>query len=1261
MRKIYTLLCALMASMAIWAQNPDPSKWSVGDNVIKDLGMGDVDPTEPWTMKNRYYNGNSDTGDYGEYWKGVGQKFFFDYIDREHDVDANSSGNHIWDGHGDEGQTAVGFYGDGHVTDNDPDLYQVVYLPPGFYTVRVQACYRDCSGGGTQVDDAVKNYVGRRLNANGKVMTEKVMYDGDEVDRNIEGIIMNGKYTDGVMTGGYRSFIGTYKKNAQIYADILTAEDPESEVTREFYTSVKHMGDTDLTKQLCSWGDSWRQDKSVSILTDQYDEDDETWLRKRFYFPCSIMGASLHFKQGNYWNELNILVEEPSWVRLGIRKVGYITEDWMAFSEWQVIYKGEASEAVQLEFAEQEYDYNISQFEKIQEKFNSAKFAGFDVAFNKAIADGIGDELQYAEEEKEGAQTLADWIKLNNALQAKLDAYDETYEYLNNLSFLFVRCDVLIKQGGLPGLSAFQGAYSTILNKVNSCTALDFAEKTPLEFSQECFNDLADARGAYLDTQEADENGAKDFSAVINQPWFVNDGVKISQSEEGNFTTSFIDEEGWIGDGSDDSYYDGENLRWTDRPDIASTVTFVTNDTEVKNKWYVENYCEGARSEGYALSCYHGLLGPKDNYHSGKLTAGYMGMCQNIVGLPKGYYSLKALVRTWDSNGDGRINNLIMQNTKGDEVTAPVGVVDDDHGWKEQTTGIIDVDDRQLLIGFRSEYTSQFTGFRLLFYGTEPPVEKLLTQQIDEINEQIESLDFLGDQKEVEKKVAKCVKPFTIDNFDEYRGYLNDARNYITKAKNAYKNNKALETYTTLEADYTGVRRAGDILLPASMKALDLGTEETDTYLDIEPANNLASKYSEYLKVYQEAVGYNDAALNDVLATQESVLTADIQTEDVLDAYMKQLNLPINISKMKSLDVIGAGVGGKAPADITGMIVNPSFDKHIVNGEWVDNSCELERGYADGWNNNSAWNKNNDELSINEYEGTMVYSRGNCEIWNAGTGEFYQELGSVPAGTYTISCLAVYRDCDDLDDTTVNGFEVEAGGKEENWANHNAVLFARTDSDESTDYIKAIQNCKGDDFSFTEVITGYEPDEETKSYFATAATVLGLGEDASTLGCATSDELKWTHIAQNTEGKWATATYDEDLSEWTYGDEGIYPFDLKINGSYYPNSMYGITQWFVKAPEKLRSTVTITVKHGETLRIGLRKNASIANDCITFDDFKIEFVDSENLEDVLTGIEEVDSEEPATNNVLYNTAGQVVNDSYQGIVITSDGKKVYKK
>ena len=114
MRKIYTLLLALVASMTAFAQNPDPSKWEKGQNVIADLGMKDVDPTQPWTTKS---NGGSagKEGNYGEYWKGVGQKFFFDYIDQ----------NDAMYGDHEKGSTCMGYYGDGHVTDDNPDVYPI--------------------------------------------------------------------------------------------------------------------------------------------------------------------------------------------------------------------------------------------------------------------------------------------------------------------------------------------------------------------------------------------------------------------------------------------------------------------------------------------------------------------------------------------------------------------------------------------------------------------------------------------------------------------------------------------------------------------------------------------------------------------------------------------------------------------------------------------------------------------------------------------------------------------------------------------------------------------------------------------------------------------------------------------------------------------------------------------------------------------------------------------------------------------------------
>ena len=184
--------------------------------------------------------------------------------------------------------------------------------------------------------------------------------------------------------------------------------------------------------------------------------------------------------------------------------------------------------------------------------------------------------------------------------------------------------------------------------------------------------------------------------------------------------------------------------------------------------------------------------------------------------------------------------------------------------------------------------------------------------------------------------------------------------------------------------------------------------------------------------------------------------------------------------------------------------------------------------------------------------------------------------------------------------------------------------------------IKAQAALKGTADSFTEVVRGYEvvdEEAEVKEYYATAVTVLGDAEDTEKY---TYPELAWTHVANDAE----------DRS----------PFDKIINGAYYPNSLYGIKQWFINSPALVTNSVEIEVKSGETLRIGLRKPTSVSNDCLTFDDFKLEYLSGDTFKQVASGIEEVSNEAPA-QKVLYNTAGQIVDESYKGIVITSDGKK----
>lgn len=1170
MRKIYTLLLALVASMTAFAQNPDPSKWQKGQNVVADLGMGDVNPTEAWTTKS---NGGTagQEGNYGQYWKGVGQKFFFDYIDP----------NDAMYGDHEKGNTCMGYYGDGRVSGENPDVYQVVKFPAGYYTIRVQACYRDASG--QQTTDC--------FNAWKK---------------------------------------GQSKKNAwayvETYADEASATEG-AEPVRSFTKAIRHIFDIKCSESLCSWtpnGDDWRNDGSFIMIEQEInDRGKVVEVEKTYYYPRSIIGASYYFQKDYYWNEFKVLLEKDTYVRIGYRKTDYVTEDWLALSEWQVIFNDAYTEEAQVDFAATEYETETAELEQWEEKFSTATFDGFDKAFTTAISDKINDDRMTAEmtfSQVEG-QELLDFIK--DLKQKNLD-YEELYQYLGHLSFVLAKSKTLMENTNYPGKAAFLSAYNNILSKINGCSTADFEETTPYDFCMKYFNELADARGDYLDTQKADENGAKDFSAVINHPWFVNDQYEPTQNEDGEWT---IKEETWqnaVG-GGDANYSDKlkytENEEEKTRTDIASDVSIVLNDENVKNQWFQRIRYEGKTNGLYMYYDDRGLIGAADTWHASKFTSGSMDVCQNIVGLPSGYYSLKALVRGW-GEGNGNFHNIFMENTDGDVMKSPMATADDS-GWQEVTTGIIHVSDRQLLIGGQSDYQAHYTGFRLLFYGEEPPVENLLKQEIAEVKTAAEALTFEGDKTTVNALIDKCKEPFTIENFDEYRGYLDEARKYTNAAVKEYNNLKAIDTYTTIANSYQAPGVA-EIIAPAQEAAISLGDGANDTYKDIDPANKLADKYNDYIKVYVEAGSFNDASINATLAEQKTVLAAGVSTIETLEKYMASLNTPMNIDRMKDLGAENATEA--APVDITSMLVNPNFDMHQVDGNWVEilkvNGETWERGYADGWQG----------LGINTYDQTMQLSRGHCELWNSGTGEFYQELVGLPAGKYRISCLAVYRDAD-ITEESVAAFEA-------NGESHNAEIYAKTQSSEASEYIKAQASLKGDADSFTEVVRGYEIDEETNKPYVTNVTVLGDEENTEKYGQLVTDLEGWTHVAVDAE----------DRS----------PFDKIINGSYYPNSLYGIYQWFVKSPEKVTNTVTIEVKNGETLRLGLRKPSSVTNDCLTFDDFKLEYLTGDTFKNVATGIEEVGAEK-AAQSVLYNTAGQVVDSSYKGIVITSDGKKFIQK
>lgn len=1032
------------------------------------------------------------------------------------------------------------------------DIYQVAKFPAGVYTIKVQSFYREGNP-----NDTFTNY-------------NK----------------------------------GQAKKNCFLYADVLASEDANSAVQREVNTVIRSMATSEQETLLYDASD-WMKDGSNKITNAEGE-------KITVYYPSCSPAIVLYFAEGRYWNEIRIVLLEDSWIRLGFRKVAAISEDWLPFSNLQVLYQGQATAEDLLDAAKEDAETALDPLEEYQTTADDAGFTGFAGAISDLIMD-LTDKI-------DNAASIEALDAVLKEIEATVDEYAKTMISISSLAELIDMSEGMMASTDFPGEAAFQTAYNTAVAAAKT-DDVDALGDDPGAYFDKVYTDLASARAAYLDTQTADEEGAKDFTALIKHPWFVNPEFTPTQKEDGTWS---LDEETWqdVGNPTDYSTNDGA------RTDISSEVELAA-DASANNQWFkrLKTFGDGWSANSYHLYYQAHLIGVSQGWSTSY--DDWEGVCQQLVGLPNGYYSLKGLVRgnfndsKYSDDNLPPYHNIFAENSEEVRVSSVVGHADgyycqqllgSNNGWyewqaviwQEHKTGTVQVSDGKLLIGGQSSITADFTGFRLMFYGTNPPFDKMIQSEIDEINKKKDALQFKGDQKAVDALLAEIKLPLTsADAYDAAIAVTVAVNDYITKAQSAEKKFTAGQTYEDLFAEYTS-DDASAILTPAYNAVVAFGEADTDTYEAVEGLNEQAKAYSEYMAAYDMAKAYDDATLKDILAKQEATLKASAKGESVetLEKYMGQLALPLNIALFQSLNAGDATTA--APVDVTGIIVNPTFEKSP----------------SDGWSGETP--------TINEY------GRENAELWNKSAFTLSQKLAGLPAGTYELRAKAIYRDGGSVTLDLVNAFKT--AGNEEAWANHHAQLFAKaSDENDQFVYIKAIESLKGTANSFEEVVTAYDEEDNGDG------TVTRFPTTIQTLAAAGEGETE------------ATATY-EHLAQ------GAYPFDtqIEVDGTtyFYPASMYGFYQWCQTNPEAVANKVQFTITDGETVEIGIRKTEAIGNDWVIFDDFELYYLTGDVFKNTVNGIANVKA--PATKGGVYNTAGQLVDDSYKGIVIIDGVKKLRK-
>jgi len=1051
----------------------------------------------------------------------------------------------------DEGRGIYGFY-----DKKTADMYQVVKFPAGSYTVKVQALYRE----GTPADNFTNHF--------------------------------NKKFT----------------KYGHLYADCLTSENPASSVSRSFDRVLCTLAESDQHTQLYKYDDSsWMNDFKYEYKTTNAETGEQEVIE--YYVPQCLVGLKAYFAQEKYYNTMRIVVTEPTYIRLGFRKTGFITADWLVFTNLQVIYDGEANDEAKVELAKEELEAAISNLEDVKNDLNRCGYEG--------LVSQIRDIISDANDVKDtGESTEARIIEEMNKVTELVNKYQKYYLVCKNLYDLVSQCEDMIVSTSFPALDT----YKTQVSECKDDAFTDDAEvigEDPIAYYTGVYNKLAKARADYLNSQEKDADGAKDFSSLVKNGWFVNtEYIPSYNSDNGTWTLS-ESTWGWGDVQAQGSY----NSKKNGRTDICSKVTLYTSD-DVTNEWYKKNAYTGW-SSGIELFYQSGLIGVSDGWNS--LASGTIGIEQQLVGLPKGYYSLKALGRGNDGDKawDGKSREIYAQNSDGDILTSETLANDKDrpntaqwgfgewnpNGWTEIKTAVISALDGKLTIGGRCSKVANWTGFRLFFYGEELDFSKLIQEDIDILLPKLPNLTFEGDTLQIRSILNEIQFPITGSAaYSDAVNILNRARKYYDDALVAQKAYTAVETIVPLNTD------DHKFIDPAYQVIIEFGGPN-DTYDKSKALNEIADAYKSYIEIYDVASKFDDASLKAIIAEQTAAMAKEIQSVETIKKYLADLAFPYNFALLASK--------GAANASETNPV---NVREIIVNGDFTDDATT-------GWTGETP---SNNEYSYDIETGKMA----NAELWNKSAFTLSQTIDNLPAGKYEVRVKAIYRDGGSVTADLVNAYnDSVAAGKP--IANQNAFLFANANGDKETEArvaLPMIESLKYAENSFTEYSKKFDTETLEGGVVKVVPTDL--------------------YALAGTE-----KTYDGD-NYGTDAEEGAYPFDTKVDfegvGSYYyPASMQGFLNVCKKHGDDVTVKVQVVLAENGSITIGLDKVKAIGSDWVIFDDFELLYLDGEAFKKVADGIKVVE-ENVVPSNGTFNMAGQRVNDNFKGLVI-KNGKKFYVK
>jgi len=948
---------------------------------------------------------------------------------------------------------------------------------------------------------------------------------------------------------------------------------------------------------------------------DEGSEHPDGWNKSDYFYtdlgcygPTSFPGSCAWFQAGKYmpyedddvkYNTVTFFLTEEGYVKVGVVKNTKINQDSFFATNFKMYYMGEAGEAAALLALQDDVEALYEQLVDLRDNgvgFLKGKLEDEIMLYEMAYsADAYSLDKEEATEAKAKLSEL-----LIGATTAKGD--------LASLEGAISSIEALISTTDYSG----KADLTTALEAAKSSISEDYVYEGEEDWDtyQVLRDALYAARLDYLKSSPRLEDGSWDFTAFINYHWFCNPEYEPSWDAE---TNSWVPNQaaldlGW----SEKDDVDGTGA------DIASMVKLGTDQTVI-GEWYrVNTGLVVYWNDNLPCVKKWDMPHPEDDVRE---------VAQKIVGIPNGFYKLKALGQTWSNDWDQgeKLCKCRIYAKSGDMVSEspylePGGWWGKDiNQWKELETDFVEVKNNELIIAGHDNGFIAWTNFRLFYYGETPDFNALLRPMLSNAQEAAAALAWAGDQKNAEDILKKV--PANIENNEAFLAaveIINQANDYINKANAAVNNWNGIQNFSQLSSKYDEGSVEASIIATALDATMELGEGDNDVYEAAIANNEQYNAYASYMG-YREAIGefIKDPLVAPVVEEQNAYLTKTFATPEKLDEFKKAIGVPYNQAKFAADGIDKATLDNAK--DATFLLINPTFDE----------GCEK------GWTVVGTGAATNNEYSFDD-EG----NRTNAELWNRPEFTFSQTVNGLPAGTYEFRVRALYRDGGGVDKNMVDAYNAAGGEKE--WEKHNAVLFAKSSDNEWDSYIKAIESLKATENSFTQCGTNWETDELDGSKYPTAIRFMN----------GTIDE------ADQKDGVTYSGT-----------NEGDYPFDIKLSLGmdeetltetvyYYPSSMQGFYAACKKDPTAYANSVIFYLSEAGNVELGIRKDAAIGNDWVIMDDFELYYLGKE----APTAIDEVaDAAEGQGAVEYYSVNGVKLNAPQQGINIVKYANGQVKK